>query len=110
MPLWSNNKKEKEASPQPFVAIESLESSRPEGREGRLFDLVILSLFLHSAGSTGEMMSAFLEKGPRVTESMFVYPMILDKKRDTLSSAYGNASLICSSMLLASGSSVKNSS
>lgn len=87
MPLWSNNKKEKEATPQPFVAIESLESSRPEGREGRLFDLVILSLFLHSAGSTGEMMSAFLEKAPSVTESMFVYPLILDKKRDTLTSA-----------------------
>ncbi len=87
MPLWSNNKKDKDISPQPFVAIESLESSRPEGREGRLFDLVILSLFLHSAGSTGEMMSAFLEKAPSVTESMFVYPLILDKKRDTLTSA-----------------------
>ena len=36
----------------PFVAIESIETARPEGREGRLFDLVILSLFLHSAGST----------------------------------------------------------
>jgi diguanylate cyclase (GGDEF)-like protein len=83
---WLSGKK-KEQSPEPYVAIESLETSRPEGREGRLFDLVNLSLFLHSAGSTGEMMSAFLEKAPRVTESMFVYPMVLDKKRDTLTSA-----------------------
>jgi diguanylate cyclase (GGDEF)-like protein len=83
---WLSGKK-KERSPEPFVAIESLESSRPDGREGRLFDLVILSLFLHSAGSIGEMMSAFLEKAPRVTECMFVYPMVLDKKRDTLTSA-----------------------
>ncbi len=73
--------------PEPFVAIESLDSSRPEGREGRLFDLVILSLFLHSAGSTQEMVGAFLEQSPAVTEAMFVYPLILDKKRDVLSAA-----------------------
>lgn len=88
MPLnWLTTKKDKTRSPETFVAIESLEASRPEGREGRLFDLVILSLFLHSAGSTGEMMSAFLEQAPRVTESLFVYPLVLDKKRDTLTSA-----------------------
>jgi diguanylate cyclase (GGDEF)-like protein len=89
MPMrWLTGKKDKsETSPQPFVAIESLEASRPEGREGRLFDLVILSLFLHSAGSTGEMMGAFLEKAPAVTEAIFVYPVVLDRKRDTLTSA-----------------------
>jgi diguanylate cyclase (GGDEF)-like protein len=70
--------------PEPFVAIESLDSSRPEGREGRLFDLVILSLFLHSAGSTHEMVAAFLEQSPSVTEAVFVYPLVLDKKRDVL--------------------------
>ncbi len=73
-------------APEPFVAIESLELSRPEGREGRLFDLVILSLFLHSAGGRGEMMGAFLEKAPSVTEALFVYPLVLDKKRDLLTS------------------------
>jgi diguanylate cyclase (GGDEF)-like protein len=83
---WLSGRK-KGRSPEPFVAIESLETSRPEGREGRLFDLVILSLFLHSAGSTGEMMSAFLEKAPSVTEAMLVYPMVLDKRRDVLTSA-----------------------
>lgn len=86
---WLPLKKDAKGSrrPEPFVAIESLDSSRPEGREGRLFDLVILSLFLHSAGSTHEMVGAFLEQSPAVTEAVFVYPLILDKKRDVLSAA-----------------------
>ena len=84
---WLPRKKDARGSaPQPFVAISSVESSRPEGREGRLFDLVILSLFLHSAGGTGEMFGAFLEKAPSVTEAVFVYPVVLDKKRDLLTS------------------------
>lgn len=77
----------KVSAPQTHVAIHSVESARPEGREGRLFDLVILSLFLHSAGSSHEMMGAFLEKSPDVTEALFVYPLVLDKKRDVLTSA-----------------------
>ena len=74
-------------NPEPFVAIESLDSSRPAGREGRLFDLVILSLYLHSAGSSHEMVAAFLEQAPTVTEALFVYPLVLDKKRDVLTTA-----------------------
>jgi diguanylate cyclase (GGDEF)-like protein len=85
---WLPRKQEKRDSrPEPFIAIASLDESRPEGREGRLFDLVILSLFLHSAGSVNEMVTAFIEKSPRVTEAVFVYPLILDKKRDVLTSS-----------------------
>jgi len=85
---WLPRKQDKQDSrPAPFIAIESLDESRPEGREGRLFDLVILSLFLHSAGSVNEMVSAFMEKAPDVTEAIFVYPLILDKKRDVLTSS-----------------------
>ncbi len=86
---WLQTKKDDRSGREPVghVAIESVETSRPEGREGRLFDLVILSLFLHSAGSSSEMMSAFLEKAPTVTESLFVYPLVLDKKRDVLTAA-----------------------
>ncbi len=85
---WLARKQDKRDSrPEPFVAIESLDGSRPEGREGRLFDLVILSLFLHSAGSVNEMVSAFMEKAPGVTEAVFVYPLMLDKKRDMLTSS-----------------------
>ena len=82
---WLPKRHEKKNErPAPFIAIESLDASRPEGREGRLFDLVILSLFLHSGGSQHEMVSAFLEKAPSVTEAVFVYPVTLDKKRDVL--------------------------
>jgi diguanylate cyclase (GGDEF)-like protein len=84
---WLASKKDGRSAhrePTPYVAIESVETARPEGREGRLFDLVILSLYLHSAGSSSEMMSAFLDKAPAVTESVLVYPMMLDKKRDLL--------------------------
>lgn len=86
---WLSTKRDDKSArqPVPHVAIESVEMARPEGREGRLFDLVILSLFLHSAGSSSEMMGAFLEKAPSVTESMFVYPLMLDKKRDVLTAA-----------------------
>jgi diguanylate cyclase (GGDEF)-like protein len=84
---WLIKKDERGQAPKPFVAIESLEAARPEGREGRLFDLVILSLFLHSAGSAGEMFGAFLDKAPPVTQSVFVYPLVLDKKRDVLTAA-----------------------
>ncbi len=64
-----------------------LDVARPSGREGRLFDLVILSLFLHSAGSISEMVAAFVEKAPSVTHASFVYPLVIDKKRDILTSA-----------------------
>lgn len=85
---WLPRKQDKRDSrPAPFIAIESLDGSRPEGREGRLFDLVILSLFLHSAGSVNEMVSAFMGKAPEVTEAVFVYPLMLDKKRDMLTSS-----------------------
>jgi diguanylate cyclase (GGDEF)-like protein len=85
---WLPKKQDKRDSrPEPFIAIESLDESRPEGREGRLFDLVILSLFLHSAGSVNEMVTAFMEKAPDVTQATFVYPLILDKKRDMLTAA-----------------------
>jgi diguanylate cyclase (GGDEF)-like protein len=83
---WLPHKKDKAPETEPYIAIESLDDSRPEGREGRLFDLVILSLFLHSAGSQNEMIGAFIERAPAVTEAVFVYPLLLDKKRDVLTS------------------------
>ncbi len=83
MPLFPR-KKDKLSEPEPYSAIESPDYERPEGREGRLFDLVILSLYLHSAGSAREMMGAFVERAPAVTEAVFVFPLVLDKKRDVL--------------------------
>ncbi|MEX2246418.1 MAG: GGDEF domain-containing protein [Dehalococcoidia bacterium] len=56
-------------------------------RERRLFDLVILSLYVHSAGSLSEMVGAFVEKSPSVTGALLSYPLVLDKKRDKLTAA-----------------------
>ena len=85
---WLPKKKDgRGLAPEPYIAIESLDGSRPLGREGRLFDLVILSLFLHSAGSPNEMVSAFIERGPGIAEACFVLPFMLDRKRDILSAA-----------------------
>ena len=78
-------KDKKDANTQTYIAIKDLEVSRPQGREGRLFDLVILSLFLHSGGSVHEMTQAFIERGPGIAEALFIYPLLLNKKRDVLS-------------------------
>ena len=83
---WLKSKKAAEAIDEgESTFMEDLAESRPEGREGRLFDLVILTLFLHSAGSISEMVGAFVEKAPSVTDAVFVYPLVLEKKRDVLS-------------------------
>ncbi|MDE3096351.1 MAG: GGDEF domain-containing protein [Chloroflexota bacterium] len=84
---WLKNRKVADTVEDAGTFIEDFDASRPAGREGRLFDLVILTLFLHSAGSISEMVGAFVEKAPAVTEAMFVYPLVLDKKRDVLTAA-----------------------
>ena len=76
--------RKKDSRPEPMIAIESLDGSRPAGREGRLFDLIILSLYLHSAGNVSEMVAMFIDKATQVTEASFVLPFVLDKKRDIL--------------------------
>jgi diguanylate cyclase (GGDEF)-like protein len=81
---WLPRNKHKAASTQTYIAIESVDESRPQGREGRLFDLVILSLFLHSGGSVHEMTEAFMRAGPDIAEALMVLPLTLDKKRDVL--------------------------
>src|SRR5688572_4454719 len=66
-----------------------LESRGPIGtasekRAQRLHELVVLSLFLHSAGTMEEMMALFLERSPRVTGAVLTYPLLLDRRRDVL--------------------------
>ncbi len=84
---WLKSRKSEDDRSADERFIGDIDDARPEGREGRLFDLVILTLFLHSAGSISEMVGAFVEKAPAVTEAMFVYPLVLDKKRDVLTAA-----------------------
>ena len=56
-------------------------------RAGRLRDLAVLSLFLHTAGSREEVVAQFLERSPQVTGAVVTYPLLLDKRRDLLESS-----------------------
>lgn len=56
-------------------------------REERLYALVVLSLFLQSAGSVGELLSTFMERAHEVTGAQLVYPLIIDSKRDLLAAS-----------------------
>lgn len=61
-----------------------LSAEEAKVRSGRLNELAVLSLFLHSAGTMEEMLSLFLERSPRVTGAVVTYPLLLDKRRDLL--------------------------
>ena len=53
-------------------------------RERQLHGLTVLSLFLHSTATIEEMMGMLLEQAPTVTGAIFVYPLLLDHKRQLL--------------------------
>jgi diguanylate cyclase (GGDEF)-like protein len=53
-------------------------------RERQLHGLAVLSLFLHSTATIEEMMSALMDQAPTVTGAVFVYPLMLERKRQLL--------------------------
>jgi diguanylate cyclase (GGDEF)-like protein len=53
-------------------------------RERQLHGLAVLSLFLHSTATVEEMMAMLLSQSPTVTGATFVYPLLLDRKRQLL--------------------------
>ena len=53
-------------------------------RERQLHGLAVLSLFLHSTATVEEMTAMLLEQAPTVTGAVFVYPLLLDRKRQLL--------------------------
>jgi diguanylate cyclase (GGDEF)-like protein len=53
-------------------------------RERELHGLSVLSLFLHSTATVEEMMGMLLEQAPTVTGAVFVYPLLLERKRQLL--------------------------
>lgn len=63
-------------------------SEREQGGGGerarQLHGLSVLSLFLHSTATVQEMMSTLLEHAPTVTNSVLVYPLLLERKRQLL--------------------------
>lgn len=77
--------------PQPPVGAEPGSQSDPpplnrgpEERPDPLRDLVVLSLFLHSAGTVEEMMGMLVERAPEVTGASIVYPLLVDRRREIL--------------------------
>lgn len=63
---------------------DDLEPGVLQVRVRRLYELNLLSLLLHSAGTTEEMMALFLERAPDITGAKIVYPLLLDRRRDVL--------------------------
>ncbi len=59
-------------------------NSGPDERYDPLRDLVVLSLFLHSAGTVEEMMGMLVERAPEVTGASIVYPLLVDRRREVL--------------------------
>ncbi len=79
---WHRSEEESASRP-----VEEDGASRPvreSERERQLHGLALLSLFLHSTGSVEEMMGKLMEQAPTVTGAVFVYPLLLDRKRQLL--------------------------
>jgi len=51
---------------------------------GRLRELSVLALLLHSAGTSTEILTLFLDRAPNVSGAKVVYPLLLDKRRGVL--------------------------
>lgn len=90
--LWQRGKKENAPAPEvdetapeesPAVATAPEDASETE-RERQLHGLAVLSLFLHSTATIEEMMSMLLEQASTVTGAVFVFPLLLDRKRQLL--------------------------
>ena len=69
---------EHETAEPPFEGADETE------RERQLHGLAVLSLFLHSTATVEEMTAMLLEQAPTVTGAVFVYPLLLDRKRQLL--------------------------
>ena len=82
---------EQEDVPDSFEADVADTRTRPESpateeteRERQLHGLAVLSLFLHSTATIEEMIAMLLEQAPTVTGAVFVYPLLLERKRQLL--------------------------
>jgi diguanylate cyclase (GGDEF)-like protein len=85
---WLQRKREeRQADSDDVVDIEPpvRKAGREENeRERQLHGLAVLSLFLHSTATIEEMMGMLLEQAPTVTNAIFVYPLLLERKRQLL--------------------------
>jgi len=83
---WKKEGQEEEAPTleEPSEAEQPSEPSGQTERERQLHGLAVLSLFLHSTATIEEMMAMLLEQAPTVTGAVFVYPLLLDRKRQLI--------------------------
>lgn len=87
---WSEGKEEgQEQGAEASLPSDPDPAPRLEGRgeterERQLHGLAVLSLFLHSTATIEEMLGMLLEQAPTVTGAVLVYPLLLERKRQTL--------------------------
>lgn len=74
---------EESVAKEPAPAPEEPRGGETE-RERQLHGLAVLSLFLHSTATIEEMIGMLLEQAPTVTGAVLVYPLLLERKRQTL--------------------------
>jgi len=78
----SSREEQPDTGPEETPSVASLRGETE--RERQLHGLAILSLFLHSTATVEEMMGMVLDQAPTVTGAVFVYPLLLERKRQLL--------------------------
>ncbi len=59
-------------------------NAEPGAKSDALRDLIVLSLFLHCAGTVEEMMGILAERAPQVAGASVVFPLLVDRPREVL--------------------------
>ena len=70
--------------PRDQQADENPETAALRRQVERLRELGILALLLHSAGTSTEILTLFLDKAPQISGAKVVYPLLLDRRRGVL--------------------------
>jgi len=72
------------SGPKAPLADENPDAAALQGQVERLRELGILALLLHSAGTSTEILTLFLDKAPQISGAKIVYPLLLDRRRGVL--------------------------
>jgi len=63
---------------------ENVDAAELQRHAQRLRELSVLALLLHSAGTSTEILTLFLDRSPSISGAKVVYPLLLDKRRAVL--------------------------
>ncbi len=80
--LLGESQRREDKSPQPEDEPPEVQELRRQA--GRLRELAILTLLIHSAGTSAEILTLFLDRAPSIASAKVVYPLLLDKRRGVL--------------------------